>query len=67
VDHREVETSPNRFSVVNAETNQHGRTACSVSAVAERYRAARRTEWERILDELCARMGRHRKHAVPAL
>jgi hypothetical protein len=38
-----------------------------VSAVAERYRSARRTEKARILDELCATTGWHRKHAVRAL
>jgi hypothetical protein len=38
-----------------------------VSAVAERYRSTRRTEKGRILDELCATTGWHRKHAVRAL
>jgi hypothetical protein len=38
-----------------------------VSAVAERYRSAKRTEKGRILDELCATTGWHRKHAVRAL
>jgi hypothetical protein len=38
-----------------------------VSAVAERYRAAGRIEKGRILDELCAVMGWHRKHAIRAL
>src|SRR5262249_33210541 len=38
-----------------------------VSAVAERYRSARRREKGRILDELCATTGWHRKHAVRAL
>jgi Integrase core domain len=38
-----------------------------VSAVAERYRSARRTDKERILDELCATTGWHRKHAVRVL
>jgi hypothetical protein len=36
-------------------------------AVAERYRLAERSEKGRILDELCATIGRHRKHAVRAL
>ena len=38
-----------------------------VSAVAERYWSARRTDKGRILDELCAMTGWHRKHAVRAL
>src|SRR6266478_6183823 len=38
-----------------------------VSAVAERYRSARRAGKGRILDELCATTGWHRKHAVRAL
>jgi hypothetical protein len=38
-----------------------------LSAVAERYRSARRREKGRILDELCATVGWHRKHAVRAL
>jgi hypothetical protein len=38
-----------------------------VSAVADRYRSAKRTEKGRILDELCATAGWHRKHAVRAL
>jgi hypothetical protein len=38
-----------------------------VSAVAERYRAASRIEKGRILDELCAVTGWHRKHAMRAL
>ena len=36
-------------------------------AVAERYRQAGRIEKGRILDELCAVTGWHRKHAVRAL
>lgn len=35
-----------------------------VSAVTERYRSARRAEKGRILDDLCATTGWHRKHAV---
>jgi hypothetical protein len=38
-----------------------------LAAVAERYRAAARREKGRILDELCATTGWHRKHAVRAL
>ena len=38
-----------------------------VSAVAERYSSAKRGEKWRILDELCAMTGWHRKHAVRAL
>src|ERR1700730_945392 len=38
-----------------------------VSAVAERYRPDKRGEKGRILDELCATTGWHRKHAVRAL
>jgi hypothetical protein len=38
-----------------------------VLAVAERYRLAGRLEQGRILDELCAVTGWHRKHAVRAL
>src|SRR4030081_1386788 len=38
-----------------------------VSAVAERYGSAKRGEKGRILDELCATTGWHRKHAVRAL
>jgi Integrase core domain len=37
------------------------------SAVAERYRAAGRLEKGRILDELCAVTGWHRKHAIRVL
>ncbi|WP_271580784.1 hypothetical protein [Bradyrhizobium sp. CCBAU 45389] len=38
-----------------------------VSVVTERYRSAKRGEKGRILDELCATTGWHRKHAVRAL
>jgi hypothetical protein len=38
-----------------------------VSAVAKRYQSAERSAKGRILDELCATTGWHRKHAVRAL
>jgi hypothetical protein len=38
-----------------------------VSAVVKRYRSTDRSAKGRILDELCATMGWHRKHAVRAL
>ena len=38
-----------------------------VSVVMKRYRSAKRTDKGRILDELCATTGWHRKHAVRAL
>jgi hypothetical protein len=38
-----------------------------LAAVADRYRAASRREKGRMLDELCATTGWHRKHAVRAL
>jgi hypothetical protein len=38
-----------------------------LSAVAERYRSAKRAEKGPILDELCATTDWHRKHAVRAL
>jgi hypothetical protein len=38
-----------------------------VSAVAQRYKAANRSQKRRILEELCATTGWHRKHAVRAL
>jgi len=37
-----------------------------LAAVAERYRAAGRCEKGRMLDELCATTGWHRKHAFRA-
>lgn len=37
------------------------------SALVERYRASGRLEKARILDELCAVTGWHRKHAIRAL
>jgi hypothetical protein len=38
-----------------------------VAAVAERYRSAGRVEKGRVLNELCAVTGWHRKHAVRKL
>ena len=38
-----------------------------LAAVMDRYRSATRSEKGRILDELCATIGWHRKHAVRAL
>ena len=38
-----------------------------LAAVADRYRSGTRSEKGRILDELCATVGWHRKHAVRAL
>jgi hypothetical protein len=38
-----------------------------VAAVAERYRSVNRSEKGRVLDELCAVTGWHRKHAIRAL
>ena len=38
-----------------------------LAAVADRYRSGTRSEKGRILDELCATTGWHRKHAVRAL
>ena len=38
-----------------------------VTAVAKRYRSSNRSAKGRVLDELCATTGWHRKHAVRAL
>jgi hypothetical protein len=48
-------------------TDQHGARREVLSVVAGRYRSAKRADKGRILDELCATTGWHRKHAVRAL
>ena len=50
-----------------AETISMGARREVLAAVAERYRAAGRCEKGRMLDELCATTGWHRKHALRAL
>jgi hypothetical protein len=59
--------SPNRVGGADGGTDQHGRTARGVGGGGEGYWSACRTEKGRILDELCATTGWHRKHAVRAL
>jgi hypothetical protein len=58
---------PNQVGGANGERNQHGRKARGVGRGGGRYRAAGRVEKGRILDELTATTGWHRKHAVRAL
>ena len=57
--------APNRAGGADGGTDQHGRAARG-SVGAERYGAAGRWEKGRILDELTAMTGWHRKHAVRA-
>jgi hypothetical protein len=58
---------PNQVGGVHGGEDQYAARGEVVSAVAERYRAASRLEKGRILDELCAVTGWHRKHAIRAL
>jgi hypothetical protein len=55
--------TPNRVGVPDCGKNQHANAARG----GERYRSTDRPAKGRILDELCATMGWHPKHAVRAL
>jgi hypothetical protein len=67
VRHREVETSPNRSVSWCRQWRDESARAYGVKCVGggRGYRTARRTEWG-ASSTSCARMGRHRKHAVRA-
>lgn len=56
-----------RIGVADSRTDQHGWRREITAAVVDRYRSAGRADKGRILDELCAVTGWHRKHAVRAL
>jgi hypothetical protein len=59
--------SPNQIGGVHGEKDQHGHRREVVLAMAERYRSAGRVAKGRVLAELCAVTGWHRKHAVRTL
>jgi len=59
--------SPNRIGGAMAGTISMGARREVLAVVAKRYRSAGRREKGRMLDELCATTGWHRKHAVRAL
>jgi hypothetical protein len=59
--------SPNRIGVADGEKNQHGRAARGGVGGGATLRVGQAAETGRVLDELCATTGWHRKHAVRAL